>query len=92
MGKAGERQLFALPIPHSPFPIPRRATRATGFTLLEMLAVILLIGVATAAVAFSVTRGLDGARAAAASADLAAALRATRAQAIVLLHRDVGDL
>lgn len=92
IGKAGKHRLFALPIPHSLFPIPRRATRATGFTLLEMLAVILLIGVATAAVAFSVTQGLAGARAAAASADLAAALRATRAQAIVRGQTRVFDL
>jgi general secretion pathway protein H len=57
-----------------------------------MLAVIVLIGVATAAVAFSVTQGLAGARAAAASADLAAALRATRAQAIVHGQTRVFDL
>ena len=92
IGKAGKHRLFALPIPDSPFPIPGRATRANGFTLLEMLAVILLIGVATAAVAFSVTQGLAGARAAAASADLAAALRATRAQAIVRGKAQVFDL
>jgi general secretion pathway protein H len=90
--KAGKRQLFALSVPRSPFPIPRRASRATGFTLLEMLAVILLIGVATAAVAFSVTQGLAGARAASASADLAAALRATRAHAIVRGQTRVFDL
>ena len=92
IGKAGKHRLFALPIPDSRFPIPGRATRANGFTLLEMLAVILLIGVATAAVAFSVTQGLASARAAAASADLAAALRATRAQAIVRGKTQVFDL
>ena len=57
--------------------------RATGFTLLEMLAVILLIGIAAAAVAFSVNQGLASARINAASAELAGALRAARAQAIV---------
>ena len=59
------------------------AWRARGFTLLEMLAVILLIGIAMAAVSIAVTRGLASARIQAASSELAAALRATRAQAIV---------
>ncbi|WP_426701227.1 GspH/FimT family pseudopilin [Rhodanobacter sp. Col0626] len=57
--------------------------RAQGFTLLEMLAVILLIGIAAAAVSISVTQGLASARVRAASSELAGALRATRAQAIV---------
>jgi general secretion pathway protein H len=61
----------------------RRAQRASGFTLLEMLAVILLIGIAAAAVTVSVSQGLASARVRAASVELAAALRATRAQAIV---------
>ena len=60
-----------------------KASRARGFTLLEMLAVILLIGIAAAAVSISVTQGLASARINAASSELAAALRATRAQAIV---------
>lgn len=54
-----------------------------GFTLFEMLAVILLIGIAAAAVSVSVSQGLSSARVSAASGELAAALRATRAQAIV---------
>jgi general secretion pathway protein H len=62
---------------------PRYPSLAPGFTLLEMLAVILLIGIAAAAVAVSVTQGLASARVSAASGELAAALRATRAQAIV---------
>jgi general secretion pathway protein H len=45
--------------------------RARGFTLLEMLAVILLIGIATAAVSFSVSQGLASARVRAASSELA---------------------
>lgn len=65
------------------YPFPVRFVRATGFTLLEMLAVILLIGIAAAAVSFSVNQGLASARVNAASSELAAALRATRAQAIV---------
>ncbi|WP_268761803.1 GspH/FimT family pseudopilin [Frateuria sp. Soil773] len=62
---------------------PARASRAHGFTLLEMLAVILLIGIAAAAVSVSVAQGLASARVSAASGELAAALRATRARAIV---------
>ena len=50
---------------------------------MEMLAVILLIGIAAAAVSVSVSQGLASARVNAASVELAAALRATRAQAIV---------
>lgn len=67
----------------SRLPNPGRAKRANGFTLLEMLAVILLVGIAAAAVSFSVTQGLASARVRAASSELAGALRATRAQAIV---------
>ncbi len=69
-----------------------RGRRAAGFTLLEMLVVILLIAVITAAVAVSVTQGLTSARYNAASSELAAALRATRAQAIVKSHEQVFDL
>ena len=87
MAEAGLRgpRSSAFPIPHSLFPIPcrGRTSRANGFTLLEMLAVILLIGIAVAAVSVSVTQGLASARVRAASGELAGALRATRAQAIV---------
>ena len=48
-----------------------------------MLAVILLIGIAAAAVSISVTQGLASARVRAASSELAGAMRATRAHAIV---------
>ena len=57
--------------------------RACGFTLFELLAVIVLVGIAAAAVSISVSQGLRSARVSAASGELAAALRATRAQAIV---------
>ncbi|MFK2915832.1 GspH/FimT family pseudopilin [Dyella koreensis] len=89
---AAALQLLALP--RSPFPVPcsRRATRAHGFTLLEMLAVILLIGIAAAAVSVSVSQGLASARVNAASGELAAALRATRAQAIVRGQEQVFDV
>ncbi len=67
-------------------------TRARGFTLLEMLAVIALIGIAAAAVAMSVSQGLASARVRAASSEMAAALRATRAQAIVRAHEQHFDV
>jgi general secretion pathway protein H len=54
-----------------------------AFTLLEMLAVIILIGIAAAAVSISVTHGLASARINAAAGELAATLRATRTQAIM---------
>lgn len=57
--------------------------RVRGFTLFEMLAVILLIGLAAVAVSIPVTQGLASARVNAASGELAAALRYTRTQAIV---------
>ncbi|WP_268990248.1 GspH/FimT family pseudopilin [Dyella monticola] len=63
-----------------------------GFTLLEMLAVILLIGIAASAVAISVTHGLASARINAAAGELAASLRATRTQAIVHGEQRVFEL
>lgn len=83
LGEVHQRKPPAFAIPHSRFSIPGRAQRANGFTLLEMLAVILLIGIAAAAASISVTQGLASARVRAASSELAAALRATRTQAIV---------
>jgi len=78
----------------APFSVVRssRTRRAQGFTLLEMLAVILLIGIAAAAAAVSVTQGLASARTRAASVELAAALRATRAQAIVKGKEQIFEL
>jgi general secretion pathway protein H len=63
--------------------VPGPESRQQGFTLLEMLAVIILIGVAAAAVSVSVSHGLASARINAAAGELSSALRATRTQAIV---------
>ena len=57
IGKA--RGSRASTIPHSPFPIPGRASRAGGFTLLEMLAVIVLIGIIGAVVVTQVGKNVD---------------------------------
>lgn len=54
-----------------------------GFTLFEMLAVLVLIVIAVTAVSLSVSSSLKSARVNAVSRDLAAALRYTRGQAIV---------
>lgn len=54
-----------------------------GFTLLEVLVVIILIGIVATAVSVSVAQGLTSARVNAASGEMAATLRATRTQAIV---------
>ncbi len=81
-------------LPRFPFYVPHaaRAQRARGFTLLEILVVILLIGIAAAAVSVSVSQGLASARVNAASVELAAALRATRTQAIVRGKEQVFDV
>src|SRR6185437_11581700 len=57
--------------------------RHRGFTLLEMLAVLALIGIALAVTAFSLDGGLDRARLDASARDIAAALRHTRTRALM---------
>ena len=54
-----------------------------GFSLLEIVVVIVLIAIMATVIAMSVTGGLDSARVRSASRDVAAALRYTRGQAIV---------
>ncbi len=60
-----------------------RLLRNRGFSLIEMLAVIVLIAIILTAVSFSFSKSLSNARIQAASRDLVAALRYTRGQAIV---------
>lgn len=54
-----------------------------GFSLIEMVAVIMLIGIAISVVSLSFSKSMGNARVQAASRDLVAALRYTRGQAIV---------
>lgn len=69
----------AFPNPQSRIPNPA----ARGFTMIEMIVVVVMIGIIASVVAFSFTQSLSGARIQAASRDLVAALRYTRGQAIV---------
>lgn len=78
----------ALPLrdfPRSPITnhqsLPR--ARARGFTLVELMAVIVLLAIALTAVTFSFSKSLQSAKIRGASRDLVAALRYTRGQAIV---------
>ena len=57
--------------------------RQRGFTLLEILAVLALLGIALAVTAFSLDGGLERARLDATARDVAAALRHTRTRALV---------
>jgi general secretion pathway protein H len=57
--------------------------RQSGFTLVELLAVIVLVAITLAAVSLSFSKSLSSAKIEAASRDLVAALRYTRGQAIV---------
>lgn len=58
-------------------------TQQSGFTLIELVAVVVLLGIALSVVTMSFSKGLSGAKIEAASRDLVAALRYTRGQAIV---------
>lgn len=67
-----------------------RTTR--GFTLIEVILVLLLIGVVVAVAAVSLTDGISSARVRSAGHDLVAALRYTRAQAIVTRRQQALEL
>ena len=54
-----------------------------GFSLIELVAVLVLVGIALSLVSLAFTKSLDNAKVQAASRDLVAALRYTRGQAIV---------
>ena len=60
---------------------PRRSAR--GFTLIEIVVVVALIAVLTGIIAAVISGGLGSAKVRAASKDLVAALRSTRAAAVV---------
>ncbi len=63
--------------------------RSRGFTLIELIAVIVLLAIATAIVSVSFSKSLQSAQIRAASRDLVAALRYTRGQAIVKGRQEV---
>ena len=63
-----------------------------GFSLIEMVAVIVLIGIAISVVSLSFSKSMSNARIQAASRDLVAALRYTRGQAIVKGQQTALDL
>lgn len=69
-----------------------RAPRQHGFTLIELVAVIVLIGIALSVVSLSFSKSLSSAKVRAASTDLVAALRYTRGQAIVKGRQAALDL
>ena len=62
--------------------VARRPPRASGFSLLEMLLVLVLIAAATALAATAMTGGITGLRLRASAKEIAAQLRYTRAQAL----------
>jgi general secretion pathway protein H len=69
-----------------------RASRQQGFTLIELVAVIVLIGIALTVVSMSFGKSMSSAKVQAASRDLVAALRYTRGQAIVTGKQAALDL
>lgn len=85
------REQSTSPLPRQPIPRSSALTRklASGFTLVELIAVIVLLAIATATVTFSFSKSLQSAKIRGASRDLVAALRYTRGQAIVKGKQEV---
>jgi general secretion pathway protein H len=63
-----------------------------GFSLIELVAVIILIGIALSVASLSFSKSMNNAKVLAASRDLVAALRYTRGQAIVKGEQAALDL
>jgi general secretion pathway protein H len=82
-GESIEQGLPRPRLSHSRFPIPESRPRARGFTLVELIAVVVLLAIVMSIVTFSFSKSLESTRVRAASRDLVAALRYTRGQAIV---------
>jgi len=66
--------------------------RQSGFTLIELVAVVALIGIALSVISLSFSKSMNSAKVQAASRDLVAALRYTRGQAIVKNQQAALDL
>lgn len=69
-----------------------RVSRQSGFTLIELVAVVVLIGIALSVVSLSFSKSMSSAKIQAATRDLVAALRYTRGQAIVTGKQAALDL
>ena len=67
-------------------------TQQSGFTLIELVAVVVLLGIALSVASLSFSKSLTGAKIEAASRDLVAALRYTRGQAIVRGEQQALDI
>jgi len=65
---------------------------AAGFTLIELIVVVVLIGICVSIATMSISKGMTGAKIQAASRDMVAALRYTRGQAIVKGKETTFDL
>src|SRR3954452_16342048 len=72
--------------------IPNFQSCVAGFSLIELVAVAVLIGIALSVVSMAFNKSLDNAKVQAASRDLVAALRYTRGQAIVKGQQTALDL